>query len=628
MKTGLCAVTFLLGVSNAAPFEPRQGKTGDSTRPFGNSFGLAGQNNTFDYVIVGGGTSGLVAAMRLSAGGKYSVAVVEAGSFYQTAGNVTEIPAYESEFLEVPLTVEWGINTKPQAQIGGRSVRYSQGKTFGGSSARNGMAYQRGTIGSYDRWADLVGDSSYSLSNLLPYFKKGVHFTPPDISLRGGPPVAFEASAFDASSSGPLHVSFWNYYAPVSSYIARGLKRLGFSETSQIQSGSLLGYAQFPATLHPDKQIRDSSQTSYLDAAIAANTFSNLQLYPDTLAKHILFAGNKTATGVHVSTAGAEYVLSARKEVIVASGPLRSPQLLLASGIGPAETLQKFNIPAVSTLSGVGQNLIDHPGYGTLFSVNAESQHRLFNNATFANEAYKEFYSSRSGALTAFASNYLLWEKLPNNTQLSNETRTVLNSFPADWPDIQYIFNTAGPADTTPGDLLSLGVVILKPSSVGSVTLNSSSDTAENPLVDVAWFTTKADQELGIAAVRRLRLFANATGVLQSELSPGAAVQTDEQILEFVKGAASPSHHAVGTCKMGKSSDESAVVDTHGCVMGGVSGLRIIDASIMPVLLPGQPMSTVCKFYTSMFHHLVTADAIAEKLSDDILSGHQCLSSE
>ncbi|KAI1646369.1 alcohol oxidase [Daldinia loculata] len=614
METGLCAVTALLGVSNAAPFEPRREKTGDSTRLFSNSFGLAGQNNTFDYVIVGGGTSGLVAAMRLSAGGKYSVAVVEAGSFYQTAGNVTEIPAYESEFLEVPLTVEWGINTKPQAQIGGRSVRYSQGKTFGGSSARNGMAYQRGTVGSYDRWADLVGDTSYSLSNLLPYFKKGVHFTPPDITLRGGPPVAFDASAFDASSSGPLHVSFWNYYAPVSSYIARGLKRLGFSETGQIQSGSLLGYAQFPATLHPDKQIRDSSQTSYLDAAIAANTFANLQLYPDTLAKHILFAGNKTATGVHVSTAGAEYVLSARKEVIVASGPLRSPQLLLASGIGPAETLQKFNIPAVSTLSGVGQNLIDHPGYGTLFSVNAESQHRLFNNVTFANEAYKEFYTSRSGALTAFASNYLLWEKLPNNTKLSKETRAALNSFPADWPDIQYIFNTAGPADTTPGDLLSLGVVILKPSSVGSVTLNSSSDTAENPLVDVAWFTTKADQELGIAAVRRLRLFANATGVLQSELSPGTAVQTDEQILDFVKGAASPSHHAVGTCKMGKSSDKSAVVDTHGCVMGGVSGLRIIDASIMPVLLPGQPMSTVY--------------AIAEKLSDDILSGHQCFSSE
>lgn len=245
--------------------------------------------------------------------------------------------------------MEWPIN--------GMKLSGPEGKSRDDSILTNG-AHIRGTVGSYDRWADLVGDTSYSLSNLLPYFKKGVHFTPPDITLRGGPPVAFDASAFDASSSGPLHVSFWNYYAPVSSYIARGLKRLGFSETGQIQSGSLLGYAQFPATLHPDKQIRDSSQTSYLDAAIAANTFANLQLYPDTLAKHILFAGNKTATGVHVSTAGAEYVLSARKEVIVASGPLRSPQLLLASGIGPAETLQKFNIPAVSTLSGVGQNLI------------------------------------------------------------------------------------------------------------------------------------------------------------------------------------------------------------------------------------------------------------------------------
>lgn len=143
----------------------------------------------------------------------------------------------------------------------------------------------------------------------------------------------------------------------------------------------------------------------------------------------------------------------------------------------------------------------------------------------------------------------IVWEKLPSNTQLSNETRDILNSFPSDWPDIQYIFNTAGPPDNTPGDLLSLGVVILKPSSIGSVSLNSSSDTAENPLVDVAWFTTEADRELGVAAVRRLRLFANATGVVESEISPGPKAQTDEQILEFIKGAATPSHHAVGTCE-------------------------------------------------------------------------------
>lgn len=222
-----------------------------------------------------------------------------------------------------------------------------------------------------------------------------------------------------------------------------------------------------------------------------------------------------------------------------------------------------------------------------------------------------------------------MWEKFPKNAGISPSTRAVINKLPADWPDVEYIFNTAGPATNTSGDVLSVGVVILKPTSHGSVTL-SSSDTAQNPVVDVKWFNSETDLDMGVEALKRARLFANATGVLLGELSPGNKVQSDSDIREFIRSAASPSHHAVGTCKMGGNNDESAVVDNHGCVRGGVSSLRIIDASVMPILPPGQPMSTVCEFSndlppaSSINLTAYSVDAIAEKLSADILYGHRC----
>lgn len=175
----------------------------------------------------------------------------------------------------------------------------------------------RGTIGSYQAWADEVGDQSYAFENILPYFQKSVQFTAPNYGKRGGPVVAYNPSAF-SSSGGPLHVSFWNYFIPVSLYVQKALQSLGFKENGDIQSGRLLGFAQYPATLNAKTQIRDSSETSFGQEAIAK---TRLQIYQRTLAKQILFKG-KTASGVHVVTAGNSYTLSARKEVILAAGPV------------------------------------------------------------------------------------------------------------------------------------------------------------------------------------------------------------------------------------------------------------------------------------------------------------------
>ena len=168
-------------------------------------------------------------------------------------------------------------------------------------------------------------DESYTFENLLPYFKKSVMFTPPDYGKRGGPTVAYDPSAF-THSGGPLKVAYWNYYIPVSQYFRRGLLRLGFKENGGIESGSLLGLTQYPATLNPHSQTRDSSETSFLRQAIA-NT--GLQVYQRTLAKRIIFDG-KTAVGAVVETAGVSYTLFARKEVVLAAGQVsqtRDPSL-------------------------------------------------------------------------------------------------------------------------------------------------------------------------------------------------------------------------------------------------------------------------------------------------------------
>jgi choline dehydrogenase len=174
-----------------------------------------------------------------------------------------------------------------------------------------------GTVSSYQLWADAVGDQSFVFSNLLQYFKKSIKFTPPNYAKRGGAPVAYNSSVF-SPSGGPLEVSFWNYFVPVSQNIKDGLQKLGFLENGNTQSGSLLGFAQFPATLQAEAQIRDSSETSFLQTAIRE---TDLQVYQRALAKKILFNG-KTATGVLVNTAGLTYTLSARKEVILAAGPV------------------------------------------------------------------------------------------------------------------------------------------------------------------------------------------------------------------------------------------------------------------------------------------------------------------
>lgn len=191
----------------------------------------------------------------------------------------------------------------------------------------------------------------------------------------------------------------------------------------------------------------------------------------------------------------------------------------------------------------------------------------------------------------------LAWEHLPesNLANLTASARTDLASYPSDWPDLQYILSGIGLITNDTPNNAAVGVVLMKSTSRGNVTINST-DTADNPVVNVNWLATTTDQQLAVQGLRRARDLSRSFDISTGpELLPGPAVQTDAEIWAYIQASVGPSHHAVGSCKMGVASDPSAVVDSKGRVLGDVFKLRIVDASVMPLLPPGQPMATVCK---------------------------------
>lgn len=373
----------------------------------GSHFGLVAFPSSYDYVIVGGGTAGLTVARRLAE--TSTVAVIEAGSFYELDNsNLTEIPADASYYLgkdpkfENPL-IDWRQQTTTQPGFGGVSVLYPQGRTLGGSSARNFMWYQRGSTGSYQQWADIVGDQSYNFSNFLTYFKKSVQFSPPNQGARAANATPLYDTSVFSSSGGPLHVSYPNFASPSASWLSLGFNMLGITELpGGLQDGNLLGWTWVANTIDPATQVRSTSESSMLREALQLN--DNLVVYQNTLAKRILFDDTKSATGVMVEVSGVgsgsiTYIINATKEVIVSSGAFRSPQILMVSGIGPAETLESNGIEVLADRPGVGQNMWDHPYFGPSYDVKTVT-HSYLGASSFSAQVTEEYTTSRTGILT------------------------------------------------------------------------------------------------------------------------------------------------------------------------------------------------------------------------------------
>ncbi|RAL59916.1 hypothetical protein DID88_000543 [Monilinia fructigena] len=533
------------------------------------------EDATFDYVIVGGGTAGLTMAARLSEDSETTVAVIEAGSFYEVTDPVlSSTPAGDSFWigsspLDTNPLVDWNFVTTPQAGAAGRSIHYARECSFhspGTSRAPNASA-------------------------------------------------KYSASAF-STSGGPLEVSYANYASPFSSYMDGAFGEIGIDDAEDFNSGSILGKQYCSSTIDPSNENRESSQTAYYDSIVQKRT--NLKVYSATMAQKVLFDSSKRATGVRVETLGFQYTIHAQNEVIMSAGAFQSPQLLMLSGIGPRETLDKWNIPAVSVLEGVGQNMWDHIFFGPTYRVKVQTFTRLANDLVYTlAEFVGPYLIEKLGPLTNPICDYLGWEKVPSKLRntFSKSVLDDLSQFPEDWPEIEYLSgagyvgNFASLPTTQPRDGYQYATILtalVAPLSRGSVTLASSSADVL-PIINPSWLTSPADQAVAIAAYKRVReAFASKymePVIIGSEYFPGSSVSSDEEILSTIQETLHTVWHAACTCKMGKKEDPMAVVDSKAKVFG-VSGLRVVDASAFAILPPGHPQSTIY--------------ALAEKIAADI----------
>uniref|UniRef100_A0A093V2L0 Versicolorin B synthase n=1 Tax=Talaromyces marneffei PM1 TaxID=1077442 RepID=A0A093V2L0_TALMA len=581
-------------------------------------------NATFDYVIAGGGNAGLTIATRLAQTGA-SVAVIEAGGFYEVDnGNLSIVPGYATYFTGSDLDnysplVDWGFATTPQALLGNRRLHYARGKTLGGSSARNYMLYQRATVDSMQQWADEVDDQSYTWDAFLPYYQKSINYTPPDQTLYTNSSNEQDPNAFNATG-GPLKVSFSNFVDPFGTWAQQAFIKANMSEIEGFDSGKLLGSAYATLTIDPSNAWRETSESSFLNYAFNAGL--PLTVYKSSLAQKILFDSNKTAIGVQVSAAGffgtpsINFTLTARKEVILSAGAFQSPQLLMISGIGPCAELAAFNIPCISNLTGVGQNMQDHPIFGIAHRVIVNTASASLNNATLSALSVQSYIRNAAGPLSIFGPGIYGWEKLPEpyRSQLSHQSRKVLDStFPLDWPEIEWLPVAAyngynlnkQTADQCDGhNYATLNVALVAPLSRGTVKLQSNSMT-HPPIIDPNWLADPTDLDLAIQSFKRQReiwsILADLGVADKTEAFPGSNYTTDSQIQQIIVESMTTVYHASATCKMGNNGDPMAVLDSDARVYG-VQNLRVVDASSFPFLPPGHPQALVY--------------ALAEKVAD------------
>ncbi len=537
---------------------------------FGSGQERSSEANEFDYVIVGAGSAGCVLANRLSASGKHSVLLLEAG------------PKDTNLWIHVPLgygklfkekSVNWMYQTEPEPGLGGRQVFQPRGKVLGGSSSINGLLYVRGQHEDYDRWRQR-GNAGWGYEDVLPYFRKAEN------QQRG-------ADKYHGVG-GPLPVSDWRHADPLSEAFVVAAAESGIPTNPDFNGATQEGAGFFQTTTRRGR--RASTAFSYLRPA---KNRGNLQIETSALAQRILFEGRR-ARAVEYRQGGSLRTARARKEILISGGAYNSPQLLQLSGVGPADLLKRHGIGVVLDAPSVGNDLQDHMQVRlvtrcaqrvTLNDIVHHPLRRIMAGVQYA--------ALRKGPLTIAAGTSGAFFK--TNPRLAS-------------PDIQIHFL---PFSTDKmGEKLhsfsgfSASVCQLRPESRGSLRIKSA-DPAAPPEIRINYLATETDRTAFIEGIRILRKILNAPALKPytvEEVTPGPKVATDEDVLNYCRETGSTVYHPTSTCRMGN--DPLAVVDQRLRVRG-IEGLRVVDASIMPDLMSGNTNAPTIM--------------IAEKASDMIL---------
>jgi choline dehydrogenase len=510
---------------------------------------MATSDTTHDYVVVGAGSAGCVLANRLSAAG-HSVLVLEAGE--PDEARTISIPAAFSELFKS--TYDWEYYTEPQEHMNGRELYWPRGKTLGGSSAINAMIYVRGHPYDYDRWAEL-GNEGWGWEDVLPYFRRSEHNERLDDASHG--------------TDGPLNVTDLVDPRPVTdAFVEAGVAR-GHERTDDFNDGAQAGVGTYQVTQQGGK--RHSAADAFLKPAL-----SRPELDAETGAHvtRIRFdddGEHPRAVGVTYEQDGETRAADAREEVLVAAGAVNSPQLLMLSGVGPADHLDEHGIEVLVDSPGVGRNLQDHLAAGVMYRATAAC-------------------SVENADGLRHLANYVLRKRGPLTSNVAEGAAFLRTDADLPAPDFQGLLGTGffedhGLVDYD-GHGYTMGFVKLRPDSRGRITL-ASPDPRDHPAIDPNYLAADSDREFMVEGLRRMREWGESSAFdpyRGEELMPGADVQSDEEFAAAVREKATSLYHPVGTCKMGD--DEMAVVDDRLRVRG-VEALRVVDASIMPRIVGG-----------------------------------------
>lgn len=508
----------------------------------------------YDFIVVGAGSAGCAVANRLSEDGSHRVLLIEAGG-RDSSINI-HIPLLVVNLLRDPEHT-WPFVTEPQKALNDRPQLWTRGRVLGGSSSINGNVYVRGDPAEFDSWKDL-GLPGWGWSDMLPYFKRMERYLEGDPATRG--------------RDGPIGVTSLRNFDELADAYIRACAEAGFEVVEDYNDGHYEGAAYLQYSTR--RGFRSSSAVGYLRPARGR---TNLEVMVDATVTRVLIE-DRVASGVEVLREGSLIRIAARKEVILSAGPVQSPKLLELSGIGQGERLRAFGIEVVQDLTGVGENLRDHPNTRLTF----ECARPITINDVLQRPAAKV----REGLKFALFGKGLL-------SICSATAHTVMRSAP-DEPraDLKLQLQPFSGKDRyarRPQDGLdpfsgfTVGVMGLRPRSRGWVHIGSA-DPIAHPRIDPRYLDDPHDAGVllaGIKAVRRLTGFPALASLIVRETRPGPDIAGDDGILDYIRETTQTTWHIVGSCKAG--TDDEAVVDPVLRVRG-VDHLRVIDSSIFPTI--------------------------------------------
>ncbi|RYP52733.1 hypothetical protein DL768_002162 [Monosporascus sp. mg162] len=586
------------------------------------------ETDTFDYVIIGGGTSGLVVANRLSEDASVTVLVVEHG--YIDNNPYTQIPQAVAQF---PDTAElWNVTSAPEPYLGGSTFPVRMASVVGGGSVVNGMLADRGSKADYDAW-EALGNEGWGWDGLFPYFRKSTNFTPPSPGLAEDFDIQWDPEAY---GQGPLQIGFPSMFYPDLRNMTSTWNARGVPMPARPASGDAIGFLWAPSTLDTRSGTRCHARVAYYDPVADR---ANLHLITGEEVVEIIFdSPGLTAIGVEMISRddGTVRKAYASKEVVLAAGAISTPKLLQLSGIGPANALKEAGVKVKKELAAVGANFQDHPVVSTLWNSsnlafpNPES---IYTNATYNESAWEEYVTRHTGPYTNPGGNHVVFlplsELTSSYTAILNKIRnqTVAEYLPSiyeDNPELLKGFEAqrkilidhfsrkdAAPAEIFVRIAATSAGSIQKPLSRGTVTLDPA-DPRSQPVVHFNTLMNPVDRDVLLSMVRYIREFNQdplLAGYVPVETVPGESAQTDEEIMEAllaINGIRPTLAHPSCTCAM--MPEEIGGCVSSDLLVYGTDRLSVVDASIMP-LIPATHLQT-------------TVYAVAEKASDIIKARH------